>query len=68
VAGSFGEVVETLRRSTVQVRTGRNSGGSGVIWSQDGQIVTNAHVVRGARNSGDVTVELWDGRLCRAGS
>jgi serine protease Do len=67
VAGSFGEVVETLRRSTVQVRTGRNGSGSGVIWSQDGQIVTNSHVVRGAGNSGDVTVELWDGRRVTGG-
>jgi serine protease Do len=32
--------------------------GSGVIWSSEGGIVTNAHVVRGAR----VNVQLWDGR------
>jgi serine protease Do len=67
VAGSFGEVVEKLRRSTVHVRTGRNNSGSGVIWSQDGQIVTNAHVVRGAGSSGDVAVELWDGRRVPGG-
>jgi serine protease Do len=66
VAGSFGEVVEKLRRSTVQVRTGLNNSGSGVIWSQDGQIVTNAHVVRGAGSSG-VSVELWDGRRVPGG-
>ncbi len=54
----FQEVVEKLRRSTVQVRAGRNGGGSGVIWSPSGQIVTNAHVVEGA---GAVEVELWDG-------
>jgi serine protease Do len=29
--------------------------------------VTNAHVVRGARNSGDVTVELWDERRVPGG-
>lgn len=58
--GTFGEVVEKLRRSTVQVWTHRNGGGSGVIWSQDGEIVTNAHVVEGAGSS--VEVELWDGR------
>jgi serine protease Do len=51
----LGEIVEKLRRSTVQV----NRGGSGVIWSQDGSIVTNAHVVEGARS---LEVELWDGR------
>jgi serine protease Do len=73
VGGTFGEVVERLRRSTVQVKTHRNGSGSGVIWSQDGQIVTNAHVVEGAGSSGAaevarvevgrVEVELWDGRL-----
>ncbi len=55
----FGEVAERLRRSTVQVhsRAGRGSG-SGVIWSADGLVVTNAHVARSA----DPEVELWDGR------
>jgi serine protease Do len=56
VAEAFGEVVEKLRRITVQVR----GSGSGVIWSSDGKIVTNAHVVEGAGSV--VEVELWDGR------
>ncbi len=55
---AFGELGESLRRSTVQVRDGARSGGSGVIWNSDGLIVTNAHVVRG-RN---LKLELWDGR------
>ncbi len=54
----FGDVIEKLRRSTVQV--GR--GGSGVIWSSDGRIVTNAHVLEGLAMPGAVEVELWDGR------
>jgi serine protease Do len=54
----FGEITEKLRRSTVVIRAGRRSGGSGVIWSSDGGIVTNAHVVRG----GKVSLRLWDGR------
>jgi len=54
----FGEVAERLRRSTVHVRFHRGQGGgSGVIWSQDGVIVTNAHVARGTR----AEVALWDG-------
>ena len=56
----FGEIAERLRRSTVQVFPhGRGrGGGSGVVWSDDGLIVTNAHVAQ-AR---DAEVELWDGR------
>lgn len=62
MADAFGEVVEKLRRSTVKVKAHRNSGGSGLIWSRDGRIVTNAHVVDGAGSSGALEVELWDGR------
>jgi serine protease Do len=56
---AFGEVAERLRRSTVEVRpAGTPAGGSGVIASPDGDIVTNAHVARG----GTAAVRLWDGR------
>jgi serine protease Do len=58
----IGEAGEKLRRSTVQVRNGRASSGSGVIWDSSGVIVTNAHVVRSA----DLTIELWDGRAAPA--
>ncbi|HTS27426.1 MAG TPA: trypsin-like peptidase domain-containing protein [Bryobacteraceae bacterium] len=55
----FGEIAERLRRSTVQVFSGRSrGGGSGVVWKSDGLIVTNAHVAR----VGQPQVELWDGR------
>jgi serine protease Do len=54
----FGEIAEQLRRSTVLVHAGGRGSGSGVIWSSDGLLVTNAHVVRSARP----TVQLWDGR------
>ena len=54
----LGEVAERLRRSTVLVRPGGSKGnGSGVIWSAEGLIVTNAHVARGKR----AEVCLWDG-------
>jgi serine protease Do len=51
-------LVERLRDSVVVVRDGGRGAGSGVIWSQDGLIVTNFHVVRGAK----AQVELRDGR------
>jgi serine protease Do len=55
---AYGEVGERLRRSTVQVRAGQQSAGSGVIWDSTGLIVTNAHVAQ----TRQLTVELWDGR------
>ena len=57
----FGEVAEKLRRSTVQVFSGTRGAqgtGSGVIWSSEGTVITNAHVALGDA----ARVELWDGR------
>src|SRR5260370_3502780 len=56
--GGFGESGEELRRSTVLIHAGGRGSGSGVIWSSEGTIVTNAHVVHGS----SVLVQLWDGR------
>jgi serine protease Do len=56
----FGEVAEQLRRSTVVIHAGGS--GSGVIWSTDGTIVTNAHVARRSQ----LGVQLWDGRELEA--
>jgi serine protease Do len=60
----FGEVAEQLRRSTVQVQThgSRQGGGSGVIWSRDGVIITNAHVARESH----ARIGLWDGSTYEA--
>lgn len=54
----FGEIAEQLRRSTVLIHSGGRGAGSGVIWSSDGAVITNAHVIRGS----GVNVQLWDGR------
>jgi serine protease Do len=58
MTSGFGEIAERLRRSTVQIRSGRRGLGSGVVWERSGTIVSNAHVI----GSGPNTVELWDGR------
>lgn len=58
VSTGFGEIAEKLRRSTVLIHAGSRGSGSGVIWSRDGSIVTNAHVAR----AGQMKIELWDGR------
>jgi serine protease Do len=60
ITPGFGEVAERLRRSTVQVQQARGraqGGGSGIIWSGDGLIITNAHVAHGSH----AKVSLWDG-------
>jgi serine protease Do len=54
----FGEIAEQLRRSTVLVHAGVRGDGSGVIWSADGVIITNAHVARASQ----MRIQLWDGR------
>lgn len=70
IRDALAAAAERLAQSTVQVRDaaapesargarGASGAGSGVIWSPDGTIVTNAHVVRGGRR---MTVELTDGR------
>jgi serine protease Do len=53
----FGEIAEQLRRSTVEVTSGRRGQGSGIIVKSEGAIVTNAHVARDAA----LSVRLWDG-------
>lgn len=58
MTGGLGEIAERLRRITVQVFSGRSGRGSGVIWGEDGKVLTNAHVLNGNR----VEVELWSGQ------
>jgi serine protease Do len=54
----LGEIAERVRRYTVLVEPGRRGNGSGVVWTSNGTIITNAHVARGSQ----AHVTLWDGR------
>lgn len=49
LAPDIESIVERLRWSTVEVRDARLGGGCGVVWSCEGVIVTNAHVLRSGR-------------------
>jgi len=57
--------VETVGPSVVRVERGRG-GGSGVVFTPDGLVLTNNHVVEGAERPGDLDVLLPDGRSLRA--
>lgn len=61
VNSDLATIAVSLRRSTVQVRAGGGHG-SGLIVSEDGTIVTNAHVAGGRM----VRVVLADGRELRS--
>ncbi len=61
-------IADAVEPSVVHIETtvgGRRtlSSGAGWILDTEGHVVTNAHVVR---NTGNISVEFYDGRVCRA--
>ncbi len=58
------EMFNTVQPSIVQVGIQGRGGGTGVIWSPDGRIITNAHVV--ANEQAKIHVHLTDGRTLEA--
>ncbi len=50
--------IETARRGLVEIHNGRGGAGAGIVWSRDGLIITNAHVL----SRGHLKVKLYDGR------
>jgi serine protease DegQ len=59
--GNVPEIVRKVEPSVVTIATGQGAG-SGVVWSEDGVVVTNAHVVGSARQ---VEVAFFDGQRAR---
>ena len=55
-------MVEGAQGSVVEVQSGGRGSGAGVIWSEEGLILTNHHVVAGGRRRGPVRVTLHDGQ------
>lgn len=67
--GSIEEVAAKVLPSVVQIKlvTSQGAGsGSGIILTQDGQILTNHHVVEGADQGGRLTVSFNDGTTASA--
>ncbi len=58
------ELFETARHGIVQVYVRQRGGGTGIVWSRDGRIVTNNHVI--PRDESQVHVRFTDGRMLEA--
>jgi serine protease Do len=56
------EMIGHACESVVQVRSRDRGAGAGVIWDEDGLVLTNHHVVAGGRRSARVQVVLQGGR------
>jgi serine protease Do len=60
ISPAVAALAERSRAAVVQVAGRGRGGGAGVIWSANGRVLTNAHVVAGV--GGAVRVRLADGR------
>ncbi len=63
LSNAISQVTENVGESVVRISSGRRGGGTGIIWSKQGQIVTAAHVVG---RSQEAEVGLPDGRSLNA--
>ncbi len=68
-AGTVEKVAAAVMPSVVQINVGGDDAsgtGTGVILSNDGEILTNNHVVESAADGGTITVSFNDGSLAKA--
>ncbi|MFD1859438.1 PDZ domain-containing protein [Aeromicrobium camelliae] len=68
-AGTVEQVAQKMMPSVVQINfagSGEGGSGTGVIISEDGQILTNNHVVEAAADGGTLTVSFNDGTNAEA--
>ncbi len=61
---SLMQIVKKVQASIVQVRNGGRGVGTGIIWSADGYVITNHHVVPTDKST--IQVHLSDDRLLEA--
>src|SRR3712207_3342098 len=62
VSSASAEMIGRAHESVVQVRSWGRGTGAGVIWDENGLVLTNHHVVAGGRRGARVKVVLHDGR------
>ncbi|MEO5653143.1 MAG: trypsin-like peptidase domain-containing protein, partial [Marmoricola sp.] len=67
--GTVEKVASAVLPSVVKINVVSNSGagsGSGIVLSEDGEILTNNHVVVGAGQGGSISVSFQDGKTLKA--
>ena len=66
LSSASAEMVGRAHEGVVQVRTRGRGAGAGVIWGEDGLVLTNHHVVAGGRRGARVQVVVHDGKTFEA--
>src|SRR5918998_6102763 len=66
LSSASAEMVGRAHEGVVQVRTRGRGAGAGVIWGEEGLVLTNHHVVAGGRRGGRVQVVVHDGKTFEA--
>ncbi|MFI6502640.1 S1C family serine protease [Nonomuraea typhae] len=64
-AMTIADVATKVQPSVVMIQ-GRQAGGSGVVLSKDGLVLTNNHVVAANGQGGDLSVKFSDGKTAKA--